>query len=63
MPRYFKIIEIDCDSFIEATGEDLDHYCQLIVPKSEGVFVAIDEDECEMSIDMEMFEEVEDDGE
>lgn len=62
MARYFKIVEIDCDSFIEATGEDLD-CCQLAVPTSEGVFVAIDEDECEMSIDMEMFEEVEDDGE
>lgn len=28
MARYFKVVEIDCDSFIEATGEDLD-CCQL----------------------------------
>lgn len=32
MARYFKLIEIDCDSFVEATGEDLGSYSQLIVP-------------------------------
>lgn len=31
MARYFKIIEIDRDSFVEATEEDLD-CCQLVVP-------------------------------
>lgn len=61
MPRYFKIVEIDCDSFIEATGEDLD-CCQLVVPTSEAVFVAVNEEEYEMSIDMDCFEEVEDVG-
>lgn len=55
MARYFKIVEIDSDSFIEATGEDLD-CCQLVVPTNDCVYVAIDDEECEMSIPMESFE-------
>lgn len=58
MARYFKIIEIDSDSFIEATGEDLD-CCQLVVPTSDGVYVAVDDEEDEMNIPMDTFEEVE----
>lgn len=42
MARYFKVIEIDSDSFIGATGEDLD-CCQLVVGTSDSVFVAVDE--------------------
>lgn len=57
MARYFKIIEIDSDSFIEATGEDLD-CCQLVVPTSDGVYVAVDDEEDEMNIPMDTFEEV-----
>lgn len=56
MSRYFKLIEIDRDEFINATGEDLD-CCQLIVPTNECVFVAIDEDEeYEMSIPLDSFD-------
>lgn len=56
MARYFKIIEINSDSFIEATGEDLD-CCQLAVSANDAVYVAVDdEEEYEMSIDMDMFE-------
>lgn len=58
MTRYFKIIEIDSDSFIEATGEDLD-CCQLVVPTNDGVYVAVDDEEDEMNIPMDTFEEVE----
>ena len=43
MARYFKIIEIDRDSFVEAIGEDLD--CrQLVVPSGEEVYVAVDDE-------------------
>lgn len=56
MTRYFKIVEIDSDSFIEATGDDLD--CgQLVVPTNDAVYVAIADEECEMSIDIDIFEE------
>lgn len=58
MARYFKIIEIDSDSFIEATGEDLD-CCQLVVPTNDGVYVVVDDEEDEMNIPMDTFEEVE----
>lgn len=58
MARYFKVIEIDSDSFIEATGEDLD-CCQLVVPTSDGVYVAVDDEEDEMNVPMDTFEEVE----
>ena len=56
MNRYFKVIEIQADEFINATSEDLDCY-QLVVPTNEGVFVAVDEDEeCEISIPLESFD-------
>lgn len=57
MIRYFKILEIDADEFINITGEDLS-YCQLIVPTEEGVFVAVDTDrEYEISIPLDCFDE------
>lgn len=56
MARYFKIIEIDRDSFVEATGEDLD-CCQLVVPSGGEVYIAVDDEEHEMSVPMEMFGE------
>lgn len=53
MNRYFKIVEIEADEFIDATGEDLDCY-QVVVPTSEGMFVAVDEDhEYEISIPLD----------
>ena len=56
MVRYFKVIEIDPDSFISATGEDLD-CCQLVVPTDEAVFVAVDEgDEDEICVPLECFD-------
>lgn len=61
MARYFKIVEIDSDSFIEATGEDLD-CCQLVVPTSDGVYVAVDDEEDEMNVPMYTFEEVDDES-
>lgn len=56
MARYFKIIEIDRDSFVEATWEDLD-CCQLVVPSGGEVYVAVDDEEYEMSVPLETFEE------
>ncbi len=41
MARYFKITEIDCDSFFQCTGEELD-CSQLVVPVIGYVFVAVD---------------------
>lgn len=55
MARYFKIIEIDSDSFIKATGEDLD-CSQLVVPTSEAVYIAVDDEEHEIWIDVDAFE-------
>lgn len=58
MVRYFKIIEIDSDSFIEATGEDLECYSQLVVPVNGIVYAAVDDEEDEMNVSMDTFEEV-----
>lgn len=56
MARYFKLVEIDRDSFIEATGDDLD--CLQAVDVCEGVgYVAIADTETEMIIDLDVFEE------
>lgn len=42
MARYFKLVEIDRDSFIEATGEDLD-CCQLSTVCDGIGYVAVDD--------------------
>ena len=63
MARYFKVIEIDSDSFIGATGEDL-ACCQLVVPTSEAVFVAVDEcEEDEIQIPLDIFDEEDENNE
>lgn len=57
MARYFKLIEIDCDSFVEATGEDLGSYSQLIVPVDGFVYGAVDDThEDEISIPLDCFD-------
>lgn len=56
MSRYFKIVEIDEDVFVNATGKDLD-CCQLSVSVGESVFVAVDEDEeDEITVPLDMFD-------
>ena len=56
MAKYFKIIEIDEDTFEKSTGEELD-CSQLAVPIGKAVFVAIDEyDEYEIQVPLDMFE-------
>lgn len=59
MARYFKIIEIDSDAFIKATGDDLD-CCQLTVPVMDAVYVAVDDDdeEHEISVSMDTFDDL-----
>lgn len=60
MARYFKIIEIDRDSFVEATGEDLESYSQLIVPVDGLIYGAVDDnEEDEISIPIDFFEYLE----
>ncbi len=57
MSRYFKVVEINEDEFINATGECLD-CCKLVIPKNEAVFVAVDEDdEDELEIPLDCFDE------
>lgn len=57
MARYFKITEIDCDSFFQCTGEELD-CSQLVVPVIGYVFVAVDDtDEDEISVPLDSFDE------
>ena len=57
MARYFKLIEIDRDIFIEATGEDLDCYSQLVVPVDGLVYGAVDDtDEEELAVPLYTFD-------
>ena len=55
MARYFKIVEIDEDTFIDATGDDLD-FNQLVVCTDGVVYVGIDECEDEMDIPLDCFD-------
>lgn len=58
MARYFKVVEIDRDSFIEATGEDLD-CCQLSTVYDGIGYVAVDDtEEDEITVSLDIFEEV-----
>ena len=53
MARYFKVVEIDRDSFIREMGEDLD-CCQLATNIDGIYYVAVDdeqEDEININID------------
>ena len=56
MAKYFKVVEINEDEFIQETGEELD-CCQVSIPTSDGVFVGVDEkQEDEISIPLDCFE-------
>lgn len=58
MARYFKVVEIDRDSFIEAMGEDLD--CYQLCDVCDGIgYVAVDDTETdEITVSLDIFEEV-----
>ncbi len=63
MARYFKVVEIDCDSFIEATGieatgKDLD--CLQLSTVCDGIgYVAVDDtEEDKITVSLDIFEEV-----
>ena len=57
MARYFKITEIDSDTFIDATGDTLD-CIQLITPCDGYVYVAIDDCESdELTISLDNFDD------
>lgn len=58
MARYFKVVEIDRDSFIGAMGEDLD--CYQLYGACDGIdYVAVDDTEKdEITVSLDIFEEV-----
>lgn len=49
MARYFKVVEVDQATFVDATGEDLGFYTQSTIPAGREIFVAVD-DYCENEI-------------
>lgn len=56
MPRYFKITEIDEETYESITGESLD-CSQLFIPVDGDVYVAVDEEaESEISVGLECFD-------
>ncbi len=58
MPRYFKITEIDEETYESITGESLD-CSQLSIPVDSDVYVAVDEEaESEISVELESFDYV-----
>lgn len=56
MNRYFKVEEITEEEFEEATGIVEDTYCQTVVESDNCVFVAVDTDEVEMNVSLDMFD-------
>ena len=57
MARYFKVVEIDRDSFTEATGEDL-NCCQLPTVCNGIGYVAVDDtEEDEITVPLDISEE------
>ena len=61
MARYFKVVEIDRDSFIGAMGEDLD--CYQLYGACDGIgYVAVDDtEEDEITVSLDIFEEANND--
>lgn len=57
MPRYFKITEIDEETYESITRESLD-CSQMSIPVDGDVYVAVDEEaESEISVDLDSFEQ------
>lgn len=54
--RYFKIIEIDCDSFIDVAGTDPD-FAQYAVPTDDAVYVSVENDKEEISVELDLFDD------
>lgn len=53
MARYFKMVEIDSDTYTRVTGEDLGYYSQSVTPIKDEIFIAIDDEvEDEICIDL-----------
>lgn len=53
--RYFKIIEIDCGSFIEVAGTDPD-FAQYAVLADGAVYVSVGNDKEEISVELDSFD-------
>ena len=59
MERYFKIVEIDRETFINATDEDLGSYTQSVIPTAEATYVGVSEDfEDEIQVPLASFRRV-----
>lgn len=63
--RYFKMIEIDRNTFIEAVGQNLGFYSQLIQKNEDGAYIAVNVRYMEeISVPLDIFDsEVNDTGE
>lgn len=56
MAKYFKIVEIDEETFAKNTGAELD-CAQVVVSVGNSVFVAVDDDEeYEIAVPIDAFE-------
>ena len=55
MARYFKIVEIDEDTFVNVTGETFDG-CQIEVAEDGVVYVGVAEYEDEIDVSLDWFE-------
>ena len=52
--RYFKIVEIDRETFISATDEELGSYTQSVIPMADATYVGVceyEEDEIRVPLD------------
>lgn len=57
MAKYFRVVEIDEEEFINVTGEEFANCCRVSIPTSNGIFVGVDEEqEDEISIPLDCFE-------
>lgn len=62
--RFFKLVEIDEEEYVERTGDlDFNLFVQTnnkangIYPDDKNVYIATDEDEEEISVELDYFDE------
>lgn len=56
MAKYFRIAEIDAATFERMTGYELDCLQVAMLADDGNVYVAVDEDEDYIDVDLEMFD-------
>ena len=59
MARYFKVVEITQDDFVDKVGDDVSGpWCQIMSPEDDGCYLATRDGETEIVVEMDTMNQV-----